>query len=371
MMNLLSEGIWSVAVVVTLSAFFLLFLIYSIVLAARKGSDLYSWFPAIASASCLMVIAADFWASRTITEYAACGIGTAAASILMGMDRESGRRFRIPAAVLLFSLLPCLSVLRAVFPHYGGWGYIGVSAYPLLASAFLVSVYCMEFVGRISDRGAVARSVSARSRISSDICGMYLYMYLFLSVLWLAFRSSSNLAFRTVSWAVLALLICLYSAGCMRILTGRLIVADARMDRKLNDLLHECMGESKDALKSDQTYRAIYDRLVAYFEEDKPYLDAGLTLNTVARKVYCNKLYLSRTISLFTGRNFCQYVNYYRIRHSVRIFEEDPSIRMNTWAELSGFRTMATFNMAFKLYMNESPGEWCRKYRMRSEKIIV
>ena len=115
----------------------------------------------------------------------------------------------------------------------------------------------------------------------------------------------------------------------------------------------------------DDQYKDIYERVVAYFEETKPYLNGELTINDVVKVVFTNKLYISRAINQYTGRNFCQFVNYYRVTYSVRLFRQNPELKIIELANSSGFNSVASFNMAFRLFMNENPGAWCRKERLK------
>ena len=48
---------------------------------------------------------------------------------------------------------------------------------------------------------------------------------------------------------------------------------------------------------------------------------------------------------------------------SMDVFSRDPSLRMNELATMSGFNAVASFNISFRAFMNESPGDWSRKYR--------
>lgn len=114
--------------------------------------------------------------------------------------------------------------------------------------------------------------------------------------------------------------------------------------------------------------KELYDRITVLFEQEMPYLDGDLTISHVARELYTNKAYISRAVNEFTGKNFCQYVNHYRIMHAMKLFQENPCLRVSELAEMSGFHTQVSFNMAFRLVMEESPGEWCRKVRMEFEK---
>lgn len=118
----------------------------------------------------------------------------------------------------------------------------------------------------------------------------------------------------------------------------------------------------------EDTYREIYSRVVDYFESDTPYLSGNLVIEDLVKVVYANKLYISRAISRCAGRNFCQFVNYYRIRHSVEVFRRNPELKVAELACQSGFNSVPSFTMAFKLYMDENPSDWIRRERNRLSK---
>lgn len=119
--------------------------------------------------------------------------------------------------------------------------------------------------------------------------------------------------------------------------------------------------------RGNSQFKELFERIKTLFETEKPYLDADLTVGDVARMLYTNKVYVSRAINDYTDKNFCQYVNHYRIMYSIQAFKENPRLRVSELAEMCGFRTMVSYNMAFRLVMNESPGEWGKKVRREAE----
>lgn len=119
----------------------------------------------------------------------------------------------------------------------------------------------------------------------------------------------------------------------------------------------------------DDVYQDIYERVVAYFDSEKPFLDNDLTINDLVKVLYSNKLYISRAISQFTGRNFCQFVNYYRVVYSMEVFRNNPDMKIHELACCCGFNSDVSYNMAFRLFMGETPGEWCKKERNRKLKM--
>lgn len=120
-----------------------------------------------------------------------------------------------------------------------------------------------------------------------------------------------------------------------------------------------------DESRIDNVYKDLYERIMTYFEAEKPYLDGRLTITDIVRNLYSNKLYISKAISLYTGRNFCQFVNYYRVMHSIECFRNNPDLKIHELATMSGFNTIVSYNMAFRLFMGENPSDWCRMEKSR------
>lgn len=115
-------------------------------------------------------------------------------------------------------------------------------------------------------------------------------------------------------------------------------------------------------------HKELYERIQVFFDEEKPYLNSALTINDVVKVVYTNKLYISKAISQYTGRNFCQFVNYYRVMFSIEMFRRNPDVKVAEMALNSGFNSVASYSMAFRLFMGENPSEWCRKEKYRMSK---
>lgn len=153
--------------------------------------------------------------------------------------------------------------------------------------------------------------------------------------------------------------------GC-RIMTDSLFVIWRKQEQKILESIKVTNVESaSDVSRIDEVYREIYERVVAYFEREKPFLDCDLTINDLTKVLYSNKLYISRAISQFTGRNFCQFVNYYRIKFSTECFKANHDLKIHELSSMSGFNSIVTFNTAFRLYMGENPSDWCRKEKGR------
>lgn len=104
----------------------------------------------------------------------------------------------------------------------------------------------------------------------------------------------------------------------------------------------------------------LFERVEAYMQKEKPYLDDNFKMTQLATEMMTNKTMLSKTINDKSGKNFCRYVNAYRIRYAVSLMENDKRLKVSELSLMSGFHTVASFNMAFKLVMNDTPSEYMR-----------
>jgi len=108
----------------------------------------------------------------------------------------------------------------------------------------------------------------------------------------------------------------------------------------------------------------LYEKVQSIMETKRPYLDEEFSLQDLATASFTNKTYLSKTINLFSGRNFRQFVNWYRVQYSIDLMNKDKHLRISELSMMSGFHTVVTYNMAFKLNMNETPSEYLQKLRL-------
>ncbi len=109
----------------------------------------------------------------------------------------------------------------------------------------------------------------------------------------------------------------------------------------------------------------IIQRLIRYFEKEKPYLNQELKLADVSKEIYTNKTYLSRALNQRMSKNFNQFVNYYRVKEACRLFLEDPMIKIGDMCTRSGFKSIASFSNAFNLNIRYTPAEWCKEVRKK------
>ncbi len=239
-------------------------------------------------------------------------------------------RFQVSASVL-----SCTSSLMCCIP----------------AVLLVVGIY-----RRIRDIKVVMRIGSVWTMLCLSVDSVYAIVLLTYSVLIPGIKA----------WVSVILLSSVLVALCVRIRNNSVFVLMTSHERRIIESMRlsqaECIGENQGA---DILYDNIYERLLRYFETQKPYLDNDLTINDVVEVMLTNRLYISRAISHCTGRNFCQFVNYHRVSYAVELFRHDTQLKVIELATRSGFNSTTSFNNAFRLYIGEKPSEWCRKERAR------
>lgn len=98
-------------------------------------------------------------------------------------------------------------------------------------------------------------------------------------------------------------------------------------------------------------------QLKAKVLEHKWHLEAGLSLQSLARRVGTNQVYLSRSINQGLGENFSSFINGLRIEYAKQLIERDQQSMIDI-ALASGFGSKASFNRAFKNHTGQSPSDY-------------
>ena len=135
-----------------------------------------------------------------------------------------------------------------------------------------------------------------------------------------------------------------------------------RFEKRLVWAMQACLGDrSMKADRKDNLYRSVFCRVEEYFRTESPFLDVDISISDVSERVFTNRAYVSRAISECSGTNFRQYVNGYRIRYAMDCFRKNPSLKVSDLSSMSGFRTVASYNMAFRRFVGEVPTDWMRR----------
>jgi len=241
----------------------------------------------------------------------------------------------------------------------------GTVSMPLIISM----LYVYGIYSRLKSIKTVVRLSSTWTTVCLCVDSIYVNVLLGVSVMFYFFNMVYGVCGQ---WGIMIYTLSLALFQCAlvtRVSKSSAFVLWTEHERKIIEAMQLSRTDSiGDTAGSEALYKGIYERVLEYFEAEKPYLKHDLTINDVVSVVFTNKLYISKAISQYAGRNFCQFVNYYRVLHAVELFREDTSLKIVDMATKSGFNSSVSFSMAFRLYMGEKPGDWCRKERSLLEK---
>lgn len=170
---------------------------------------------------------------------------------------------------------------------------------------------------------------------------------------------------------LLVLILALF--GILAVSAG--IVLYVRLRKKENQL-KEILDQTRPADDKSDPYemtaidQMLYDRCCRYMTERRPFLVDSFSLQDLANAVFTNKGSLSKAINRFSGRNFRQYVNYYRVMYAMELYRNNMSLRVSELAHLSGFHSVTSFFQSFKNVMGEPPSHWCSRLRRKNTKNV-
>ncbi len=118
---------------------------------------------------------------------------------------------------------------------------------------------------------------------------------------------------------------------------------------------------SKSNLTSEAKDKG-YQALENLMKDERPYLDADLSLSTLANLLNMRDRDISQIINECANSSFHDYVNAMRIHHAKRIMEqtEDPKLTILEILYQSGFNSKSSFNTAFRKHAGLTPTEYRR-----------
>ena len=103
-------------------------------------------------------------------------------------------------------------------------------------------------------------------------------------------------------------------------------------------------------------------RLQTLMAGQKLYVDQDLSLDKLALVMEVNPRYLSAVLNNAVGKNFYEFVNYYRIEEVKRLLlsPDNGHLTIEAIANQAGFKSKSTFNAAFKKQTGMTPREFLK-----------
>ncbi|MEZ5105168.1 MAG: helix-turn-helix domain-containing protein [Draconibacterium sp.] len=112
-------------------------------------------------------------------------------------------------------------------------------------------------------------------------------------------------------------------------------------------------------------------KLMDFIETEKPYLDAQLSLGSLAENLQLHPNKLSYLINEKTGMNFNEFVNQFRLANfkEIALDKNNAHLTILGLAYESGFNSKTVFNAYFKKVENTTPGNWLKLAKENEFKI--
>ncbi len=157
----------------------------------------------------------------------------------------------------------------------------------------------------------------------------------------------------------------MYFALYQKAYSGKTLMLPHKKENEIKEIIHGNLRPYiTDNPEEGVRMNALYKKVQEYMDTRKPFLRDGFGIADLAGEMYTNRSYLSRAINLYSGRNFCQFINYYRIKYAVSILDKNLNYKIIDLSTMCGFHTVVSFNMAFKLFMDETPGEYISRKKV-------
>lgn len=120
--------------------------------------------------------------------------------------------------------------------------------------------------------------------------------------------------------------------------------------------------KSTSNILDDHQLEILKEKLLSYFKEEKPFLNAQLSLKFVADALELNANKLSYLINKAFNLNFNDFVNSYRLYHfkTIALNPKNAHLTILGLAYDSGFNSKSVFNTYFKKIEGNTPRAWLK-----------
>ena len=125
--------------------------------------------------------------------------------------------------------------------------------------------------------------------------------------------------------------------------------------------LTNVLNDNRDFLAGETNRsKILFNTLIKLMEKDKIYRDPLLTREEIISRLNTNPTYLTQAIKQFSGKNYSQFINSYRIKEAVEILSDKDKIEIpiKTICTEVGFNSMATFYKIFQSTVGLSPAAY-------------
>nr|NQU90518.1 helix-turn-helix transcriptional regulator [Bacteroidota bacterium] len=118
--------------------------------------------------------------------------------------------------------------------------------------------------------------------------------------------------------------------------------------------------KKKKPVLSQEESKEIFKILLTEFTDRKVFTDTELTVTKLAKCIYTQPYKLSKAINEQSGRNFSDFINYYRVEEAKRMLKHKKFInyKITAIAYDCGFNSFSAFSAAFKKFTGLTPSRY-------------
>jgi len=232
---------------------------------------------------------------------------------------------------------------------------------------FLIII--LNFVYAVYRGSSKFRNIRSLFRIDAVWCSVEDYARMFFDCVYamlaiLLLMAQKNDLGAWAFYLLLLMMLGFYLLVVVRAHTGKTFFLSIKKESEIKDIIRSNMAAAAEEAPEEHL-NAVYTRVLRYMERKKPYLVDGFNVEDLAEGIFCNRSYVSKAINYYYGRNFKQFVNYYRVCYAIELMRRDRRIKVIDLAMMSGFHSVVSFNMAFKLFMNTTPSAYSAQLHAR------
>ena len=153
-------------------------------------------------------------------------------------------------------------------------------------------------------------------------------------------------------------------------LTSFLSIAGYNFDEKVSlpnmefDKL-ELVFEKKETLLSEKELQNLKQKIILFFETEKPFLEPELDLNQLSKQLELTNNVVSYAINKGFEKNFNDFVNSHRVNAVIEKLKNPANAHFTLIAIAfdCGFNSKTTFNRVFKRLVQKSPKEFLKEVK--------
>lgn len=124
--------------------------------------------------------------------------------------------------------------------------------------------------------------------------------------------------------------------------------------------VHRTMKKYASSTLAPEEKERICQALETLMCQEKAYLDAGLTIDQLAEKIFCSRHALSQVLNECILQTFYNYINGYRVEHAKQMLNDVrfKDYKIASIAYDSGFSSLSAFNEVFKKMTGTTPSKF-------------